>query len=142
MQTVLITGASSGIGKAFAYEFAKRGYHLIITSRRKELLDRIAEELTDRYKIGITVIPQDLSEEHSAKRLVSEINSRNLQIDIIENIMLLTVLNRFPIISERIIHISSIATGLKLLMIKIWAVIFIVGILWGIVKKREIIAKK
>ncbi|MDD3414652.1 MAG: hypothetical protein PHY47_11705 [Lachnospiraceae bacterium] len=62
--------------------------------------------------------------------------------DIIENIMLLTVLNRFPIISERIIHISSIATGLKLLMIKIWTVIFIVGILWGIIKRREIIAKK
>jgi short-subunit dehydrogenase len=85
MQTVLITGASSGIGKAFAYEFAKRGYHLIITSRRKDLLDCIAEELKVKYKICTTVIPQDLSEEHSAKKLVSEINLRNLQVDILVN---------------------------------------------------------
>ncbi len=57
MQTVLITGASSGIGKAFAYEYAKRGYNLIITSRREELLDSIAEELIGKYKIECTVIP-------------------------------------------------------------------------------------
>jgi len=85
MQTVLITGASSGIGKAFAYEYAKRGYNLIITSRREELLDSIAEELTDKYKIECIVIPQDLSEAHSAEKLVSEINSRNLMVDILVN---------------------------------------------------------
>lgn len=85
MQTVLITGASSGIGKAFACEYAKRGYNLIITSRREELLDSIAEELTDKYKIECIVIPQDLSEAHSAEKLVSEINSRNLMVDILVN---------------------------------------------------------
>lgn len=62
--------------------------------------------------------------------------------DIIENIMLLTVLNQFPIISERIVYISSIATGLKLLMIKIWTVIFIVGILGAIIKKKRDNCKK
>ena len=38
-KTILITGATAGIGKATAYRFAKENYRLILTGRRKELLD-------------------------------------------------------------------------------------------------------
>ena len=44
-QTVLITGASSGIGKDLAYEFAKHGFNVILSSRRKDKLQEIAKDL-------------------------------------------------------------------------------------------------
>lgn len=85
METVLITGASSGIGKAYAYEFAKRGYNLIITARRGEVLDEISKELSEKYNVECTAIPLDLSEDFSANMLVSEIEARNLTVDILIN---------------------------------------------------------
>ncbi len=48
-KTVLITGASSGIGEGMAKEFAKRGYNLALAARRKESLDQLAIEMTQRY---------------------------------------------------------------------------------------------
>jgi NADP-dependent 3-hydroxy acid dehydrogenase YdfG len=41
-KTVLVTGATSGFGKAIAEKFAMNGYHLIITGRRKPLLEKVA----------------------------------------------------------------------------------------------------
>ena len=46
---VLITGASSGFGKAMAERFAKEGWNLVITGRRKDRLEKIAVTLTDLY---------------------------------------------------------------------------------------------
>ena len=43
-QTVVITGASSGIGRAAAYEFARRGANLVIAARRAEQLEEVARE--------------------------------------------------------------------------------------------------
>ena len=48
-KTVLITGASSGIGRALAFEFAARGYHLGLAARRLELLETLRDELRARY---------------------------------------------------------------------------------------------
>lgn len=85
MQTVLITGASSGIGKAYAYGFAKRGYNLIITARREDLLNEIARDLTQKHKVEFAVIALDLSAAFSAKALVDEIDKRRLTVDILIN---------------------------------------------------------
>lgn len=55
IKTLLITGATAGIGKATALKFAASGYRLIITGRRKELLHRIADEI--RTGSGVEVLP-------------------------------------------------------------------------------------
>ena len=60
--TALITGASSGIGRSFARALAKEGHNLIITGRRRERLESIADELSQSCSVSIQVEAFDLSD--------------------------------------------------------------------------------
>jgi hypothetical protein len=53
---ILITGASSGIGRALAYELAGRGYALALTARRKETLEEIRDDLKTRHPSAMVVV--------------------------------------------------------------------------------------
>ncbi len=53
-KTILITGASSGIGAGMAREFAKNGYNLAICARRMERLEELKNELTSQYKVEVS----------------------------------------------------------------------------------------
>ena len=55
MKKVLITGASSGFGKAIAEKFASQGYSLIITGRRRDLLESLAAELHNAFQVSVSV---------------------------------------------------------------------------------------
>ncbi|MBN1158777.1 MAG: SDR family oxidoreductase [Bacteroidales bacterium] len=66
----LITGATSGIGKAFASEFARRQYDLILTGRRKEVIDRVADELRGKYYVAVRVFIADFTEPEGIDRLL------------------------------------------------------------------------
>ena len=57
-KTILITGASSGIGAGMAREFAQKGYNLAICARRLDRLESLKQELESKY--GIKVIPKVL----------------------------------------------------------------------------------
>lgn len=69
----LVTGASAGIGEAFARLLAKRGLDLILVARREENLNRIAEELRERHGVQVVVIPMDLTREDSAEELFRKV---------------------------------------------------------------------
>ncbi|WP_051813422.1 SDR family NAD(P)-dependent oxidoreductase [Streptomyces sp. NRRL S-340] len=79
-QTVLLTGASSGIGAAFAKALAARGSNLVIVARRAERLASMADELRRTTDARIEAIPTDLSAPAAASELHQEIADRGIHI--------------------------------------------------------------
>ena len=85
-KTILITGASSGIGKEFAKQLASKGANLILTARTRSDLINLAQELESEHtNIWIKTIPADLSELNSARTLFEKINDSDLSIDYLIN---------------------------------------------------------
>lgn len=79
--TTLITGASSGIGEAFAKELASQNYDLVIIARRKDRLLELARELKSNYSISVDVIPADISTEKGIEEVEEYIKkAKNLDI--------------------------------------------------------------
>jgi short-subunit dehydrogenase len=84
--TILITGASSGIGKEFATQLASKGANLILTARTHSDLINLAEELESKHKnIWIKTIPADLSELNGSRVLFENINDLDLSVDYLIN---------------------------------------------------------
>jgi short-subunit dehydrogenase len=84
-QTVLITGASSGIGEELAACFAKGGYDLVLVARSKDKLKALAEMLSGAHEVTVTVLPSDLSEPGAAAKLLAAVKRRKIDIDILVN---------------------------------------------------------
>jgi short-subunit dehydrogenase len=83
-RTVLITGASSGIGEAFADVFAAEGFDLVIAARREDRLQAVAARLR-QLGTRVEVVATDLSAAGAPKALCDEIASRGLTIDALVN---------------------------------------------------------
>ena len=81
----LITGASAGIGAAFARELAKRGNNLVLSARRLDRLQDLARELTAEYGIAVEVIACDLADRTAPEHLVAETEKRGIAIDLLIN---------------------------------------------------------
>ena len=80
-KVILITGASSGIGKAVALAFSRQQNRLVITARRKELLSKVAETIQENGS-EVLAIPGDALEEEQAATAVQAAVSRFGRIDI------------------------------------------------------------
>ena len=81
---VVITGASSGIGKATAIEFASKGSKLALVARRKEKLEEL-EQLLIKFNIEILVCPCDISDKAQVKQMTQKVLDKFNKIDILVN---------------------------------------------------------
>ncbi|CRX36812.1 / sdh_1 / Serine 3-dehydrogenase /:227506 Reverse [Candidatus Hepatoplasma crinochetorum] len=79
MKYTLITGASSGIGRALAERFAQKGYNLIIVARRTNLLSILKKDLENKYKIKIIVFTVDLSNLQKVKKFYKNIKKYQIE---------------------------------------------------------------
>lgn len=79
----LITGASAGIGTALAREYARRGRALVLTARRVERLEALADEL--RKQVDCVVLPADLEDPAAPAQLVESLRQRGVEIGVLVN---------------------------------------------------------
>jgi short-subunit dehydrogenase len=84
-RTALITGASSGIGEAFARVFAAHGWHLVITARRQDRLHTLQHELEAHYRVQVRSITADLADPASPTRLADELAGAGVHVDALVN---------------------------------------------------------
>jgi short-subunit dehydrogenase len=82
---VLVTGASSGIGAAFADVFAAHGFDVAITARREAKLQQVAAGLRERHGVVVHAFTVDHADPSSAARLCEELAARGLVVDALVN---------------------------------------------------------
>lgn len=84
-KTALITGASSGIGEAFAAALAKGGMNLALVARSEGKLKELAERLAKSHGVRVEVIAADLGRDGAAAEIRAETERRGLAIDLLVN---------------------------------------------------------
>ncbi len=84
-KTIIITGASSGIGRSCAEEFARRGANLVLGARQYVILCEIAQDLEKRYDIKAVAFSCDVSKEDDCKNLISQAIITFKRIDVLIN---------------------------------------------------------
>ena len=83
MNYALITGASSGIGRCYAHELARRGYNIIAVSNQESELMAVTTELRDTYNISAHYIFADLAAPDAAKSIFERCNAEGWQVEIL-----------------------------------------------------------
>ena len=81
----MITGATAGFGKAIAVRFAKNGYNIIITGRRKERLDKLEKELRSYGKIKVLSLNFDVRKKDEVESVIGNLPEEWKSIDILVN---------------------------------------------------------
>lgn len=84
-KVVLITGATSGIGRATARAFAKEGNRVIVTGRRAERLEALKAELEEEFGAKVCVVSFDVRDEQACNNLLSLLPAEFAEIDILVN---------------------------------------------------------
>jgi uncharacterized protein len=84
-ETVLVTGASSGIGLELSRCFAADGCRLVLVARNTSALEKLAEELRRDHKVEVNVLTADLSKPETPGNIFSELKGRGMVVDILVN---------------------------------------------------------
>ena len=85
VQTTLVTGASSGIGRDLAEQFARHGYNVILVARSTNKLIQLAADLSARYAITATPLSADLTDLNAPQMVYDKIKADGLTIDVLVN---------------------------------------------------------
>jgi uncharacterized protein len=84
-QTALVTGASSGIGRALAHRFAKERYNIIAVARDPSRLDEAAQDLRAEHGVEVQCISTDLTQEYAPRDLYDKVRERGVVVDVLVN---------------------------------------------------------
>jgi uncharacterized protein len=84
-QWALVTGASSGIGAAFAYELARRGTSVVLVARSADILEAIAATLIAKHGVKAEVVVADLTRPTGVRRVLDQLAVRGITVDILVN---------------------------------------------------------
>lgn len=85
IKTAIITGASSGIGEAAAKQFAKGGWKLVLTARRKEKLEKLSAQLKNDFRSEVFILQQDVRQADSGEILANFLHENSIQPDLLVN---------------------------------------------------------
>lgn len=85
MAIALVTGASAGIGKAFAQALAQRRYNLVLVARSEEKLQAIAQRLKGQTGVDVYILAQDLTVPEAAAQVFAAVEEKNLTVDLLVN---------------------------------------------------------
>ncbi|MFC4562485.1 SDR family NAD(P)-dependent oxidoreductase [Nocardiopsis mangrovi] len=83
--TALVTGASKGIGAAYAHELARRGAHPVLVARSGDALRRVADDIARSHQADATTVAADLAAPGGVEGLVAELDRRDLTVDLLVN---------------------------------------------------------
>lgn len=84
-ETVLITGASAGIGYEFAHVFAEHGHDLVLVARSEDKLEALADQLRNDYEVTVTVIAADLTQLLGPQSVFDAVQAQGLTVGILVN---------------------------------------------------------
>ncbi|MBS1586810.1 MAG: SDR family NAD(P)-dependent oxidoreductase [Bacteroidetes bacterium] len=82
---ILVTGATSGFGKAIAERFAKEAYTVCISGRRKERLNEVKQELENKYGANVVCLQFDVRNREEVKNAIEELKKQVDRVDILVN---------------------------------------------------------
>ncbi|MDJ1134236.1 SDR family NAD(P)-dependent oxidoreductase [Streptomyces iconiensis] len=83
--TAVVTGASKGLGAAYAWELASRGAHLVLVARSADALNSLAGQIRKAYSVRVDVVVADLSDRRSPQTVVDAIGKLGLDVDLLVN---------------------------------------------------------
>src|SRR5450830_447856 len=81
----LVTGASMGLGEAFAEALAARGANLVLVARSLDTLNALAKRLTEQHGLQVIVLAVDLAERNAATRISDELERQHIAVDLLVN---------------------------------------------------------
>ncbi|OIP81521.1 MAG: NAD(P)-dependent oxidoreductase [Porphyromonadaceae bacterium CG2_30_38_12] len=85
MKTAFVTGVTSGFGKAFALRLAKLGYRLIVTGRRADRLEALAEQIVQTYNVEIQTLCFDVRNQIACQKAIESLPDKFKYIDLLVN---------------------------------------------------------
>ena len=83
MKYALITGASSGIGRCYTFEMARRGYGIIAVSNQQEALATLSEEIRSTYGVEVVTMFTDLATRDAAKSIFESCRAQSLDVEVL-----------------------------------------------------------